>query len=172
MVPLVAALGGCVGGALNLTVKMPPPGGVEKGSDGTETWKQGVVVDAKDGSAVCERLRVYITPMATAPSEVGSVPSGKAQYTGRGIGTYDPVKQECTVAAFNITPRDDYWVVVDYPVKSPDNAEVSYYFTGKPTLTPPHVTGGLHPVKIVDKQTTSSSLSLVRQDQQLPTPGN
>jgi len=128
------------------------------------------VVHAKDDSSVCSRLRVYITPMTTPPSNVGRVPAGAVQYKGRGFGNYDPEKRECLVAAVNLPPRDDYWVMVDYPVRSPDNREVDYYFTGAPTLRTPVVADGLYPVKIIDKEMTNSTLSLSRKDQQLPGP--
>lgn len=150
------ALAGCGGGGhLHAVVEMPPPGRLSESN-----WTPGVVVDAADGSAVCERLRVYITPLASAPSSVSRVPAGTVKYTGRGMGSYDPSERRCVAAAVDLEPGDDYWLVVDYPPSSPDDPSVGWYVTAKPTLAPPTISAGAWPVRIGAKETTELRLSL------------
>jgi hypothetical protein len=152
----LAATAACTGGHINAELTLPRPGGVTQGSNGSMTMAPGIVVEAKDKSGVCERIRIRVYTAATAPANVNSAPAGvKPIAEGRAIGSYSADSPRCSALAANLAPRDDYWMIVEYPGYSPDDPASTYYTFGKAALqAPPSMTSGFYPVKVVDKQTT------------------
>lgn len=160
------SLAGCGGGMINMTINMPGPGGVTQQGD-IMTISAGVIVDARDGTDPCDRLRVYYYRPSSPPAEPGRVPKDMTPLqTGRAIGKYDPQKRQCQLVA--VAPPGDYWVAVDYPLASSTDSNVSYYATGRPSLTAMRVSGGAYPVRVVEKQTAQGTIDLAEGRDPLP----
>lgn len=165
--PLLLLVAACGGGSIQADLAMPAPGGVTQTPD-MITSTAGIIVDAGDNTAVCERIRVSLYTSATAPSDVTRAPSTAAVATGRGLGKYEDGSYRCQVLVVGIAARDDYWLIVDYPVRSADGK--SYYSTGKPSITQPVLRTGFYPVRVADKQTTKLQGSLGAAATPLPGP--
>lgn len=162
------SLAGCGNGVINMRVNMPGPGGASQSGE-VLTLSSGVIVDAKDGTDVCERLRAYYYRPASPPAAVAGIPKDQPPlYSGRGLGKYDPEKRQCQV--LGVVPPGDYWVAVEYPVQSPTDSSVTYYTTARPSLTPVRLTGGAYPVHVVEKQTAEGTIDLTAS--QAPMPGS
>jgi hypothetical protein len=81
---------------------------------------------------------------------------------GRGIGSYSASDPRCAALIVNLAPRDDYWMVVEYPAHAPGDPDIPYYMFGLPSLTAPKpMSSGFYPVKVVDKQTTKLEATFV-----------
>jgi len=151
---ILLAATACSGGAISVDVAMPRPGGAATDPSGTLTMTPGVIVDAGDGTSVCERIEVKVYVGPSAPTAT-SAPVA----SGRGLGTYDPgaAAPRCVVLAANLAPRDDYWLSLTYPGR--------YFTTGRPDLVIPGQPRParavqLGPVKVVDKQTAKLAAAL------------
>lgn len=163
----LSALAGCGGGMIGLRINMPGPGGATE-KDGVTTLSSGVLMNVKDGTDVCERLRIYYYRPTTAPTEPARIPKDQTPLqTGSAIGKYDPNQRQCRALA--VAPPGDYWVAVDYPIASPTDPTISYYAAGRPSVTPIQVTGGIYPVHVVEKQTTEPTIDLA--ESRTPIPG-
>lgn len=154
MISILLLTAACGGGTIKADLAMPGPGGVTHGTDGSMTMRAGIIVDAGDGSGVCERIRVSVYTSASAPGDVTKAPASAPIASGRGIGTYQADTYRCHALVVNLPPRDDYWLIVDYPVGSAGDPPRQYYTTGRPTVTTPTLRTGFYPVRVADKQTT------------------
>jgi hypothetical protein len=151
----------CTGGIINAELTLPHPGGVSE-SNGITTFSPGILVDTEDGTGVCERIRVRVYTSAAPPANPAGAPVGVTPVgDGHAIGSYTADKPQCLAVAANLPPRDDYWMLIEYPAHGASPA-VAYYTYGVPVLgAPVPITGGFYPVKVTDKQTTTVRATLV-----------
>lgn len=161
-------LSACSGGSINAALTLPRPGGVFPQPNGDMVMRAGIVVSTNDGVAVCERIRIRVYTAATRPQNLEK-PSADAKPVaeGRAIGTYTEEKPSCSALVVNLPPRDDYWLVLEYPPRSPDGD--AYYTFGRPSMSqPPPMVLGFYPVKVVDKQTTQLTATMTGPGYQAP----
>lgn len=171
LLSLCLLVSACSGGSINAALTMPRPGGVTTLPDGGMQMSAGIVVDASDGVAVCERIRVRVYTSATRPANPNVAPAQKPVAEGRGVGTYTGEKPTCSALAVNLPPRDDYWLIVEYPGHAPADPTIAYYTFGRPSLSlPPSMVTAFYPVKVTDKQVTQLSATLIGPGYQAPVP--
>lgn len=147
---LLSSVAACHGGAIQLEVAMPGPGGVTTSPNGVLTSSEGIAVST-DGKDPCERLKVKVY---TAPPTAASTP----RYTGGGFGKYDRASSTptCGALAAQIDPGE-YWVRVEYPEE---------FYARNPSIRLPgdparsSIAGEVGPLKVVDKQTTKASVTV------------
>ena len=134
-------------------VTLPVPSYTEKDPYSSEIINHpGVVLDAGDQTRVCERLSVYLYRSSTPPANPNAQPPGvQAIHTGKTPSAYDVEKRLCQVLAVDLEAADDWWMVVDYPVKGPGDKAV-YYRLGKTQKGP--VSGGLAAISVVADRPT------------------
>lgn len=144
----------CTGGIINAELTLPHPGGVSE-ANGITTFSPGILVGASDATPVCERIRVRVYTSATPPANPAAAPVGVTPVgDGHAIGSYTADKPQCLAIAANLPPRDDYWMLIEYPAGG--------YTYGVPVLgAPAPITAGFYPVKVTDKQTTTVRATLV-----------
>lgn len=169
LLSLCLLLSACSGGSINAALTLPRPGGIVTHPNGNMEMRAGIVVSTADGVAVCERIRIRVYTAATKPANLEQPPAdAKPVAEGRAIGTYTEEKPNCSALVVNLPPRDDYWLVLEYP-RSPSFSD-PYYTFGRPSLTqPPPMVLGFYPVKVVDKQTTQLTATMIGPGYQAPT---
>jgi hypothetical protein len=160
----------CSGGSINAALTLPRPGGATTLPGGGLEMRAGIVVSTSDGVDVCQRIRVRVFTAAARPPDLEKPPAdARPVAEGRGVGTYTAEQPSCSVLVVNLPPRADYWLVLDYPARSPSGE--AYYTFGRPSLSqPPPMVLGLYPVKVVDKQTTQLSATMIGPGYTAPPP--
>src|SRR6185295_1159296 len=127
-------------GTVEISVMMPRPADKVVTPDGLPSGESGVIVDATDGSSVCQRVRLYVYAVKPATTKLTEHPADAPVHSGNGFGTYDPERKICTASAV-LPAKTGYWAIVEYPYVSADDPPVAYYYDVKSRPQPPYGIG-------------------------------
>ncbi|MBA3463106.1 MAG: hypothetical protein H0T46_24325 [Deltaproteobacteria bacterium] len=157
VLPLVLAAG-CTPPVGHLSAKVAMPGLSKPATADNPFPSPGITLDPEKED-ICGTARVYLYASKDPAFDVNNVPNGVVPImSAPALGKYTEAKPECIAAGLGVPVGSNYWLVVRFPA--------SKYIGrgGRPSLGGTSaaiaVTGGVHPIRIREKQETQSQVTV------------